>query len=502
MPDLNSLVLSLAFVAWITNSVPAEPPPARWPQFRGPDCAGIAQENWKYPGEFGPDNLLLWSTPLPPGHSSPCIWGDRIFISGSEPGSKKLETICVDRKSGRVIWRKTVPADKSEPIHELNNPAASTPATDGERVYSYFGMFGLACYDRDGNEVWRRPFAPIPGRFGSGQSPAVAGDFVLLNTGSGNFSYTLSAFDRKTGKTAWEKNRPRGFSQSLTATPTVRVVPDGYEVLAVGGQRIGGYNLADGAERWHMTGLSAVSLNTPVIVDGYAIFTLSNPVGDSENVVSIPTFDEALKKYDANDDGKIQFAEIPKDVTFFTRGRQDKVGDWAPLRDGMRRHDRDKDGALDRDEWKGLIDDYERAVKSAVTTTYCLRLDAASGEQADRVAWTQAKSAPEVPSPLVYQGRVYLVSERGFITCRDFQSGRELYRERLGVRGICYSSPVAGDGVVIACSDGGTVVVLKAGDKFEALSKVQFNEPILATPALVDGKIYLRTVQRLMAFGR
>jgi hypothetical protein len=134
-----------------------------------------------------------------------------------------------------------------------------------------------------------------------------------------------------------------------------------------------------------------------------------------------------------------------------------------------------------------------------VTTTYCIRLDAGEGE---RVLWSQTKSAPEVPSPLIYGGRVYLVSERGILTCRDVKTGKELYRERLNTRGTCYASPVGGDGVVIIASDGGTVLVLKAGDKFELLSRAQFAESILATPALVDSKIYLRTDRQMVAIGK
>lgn len=493
--------LSIAVVTFVASAAEAESPPARWPQFHGVNGAGVAAEGAPVPREFGPDKNVLWSTPLPRGHSSPVIWDDRIYVTGSEVGTKNLETICLDRATGRILWRNSVPADKAEPIHELNNPASSTPATDGERVYVYFGMFGLVCYDRDGHELWRRPIHPIPGRFGSGQSPIVAGELVLLNTGPGSYSYALSAFDRKTGQRAWEKTRGRGFSQGLYSTPMVFAIPGGHEVLALGGQRVCAYNLADGKELWYMLGLPAASLNSPAIADGFAVFTLSNPIGDTDNVVVLPTFDEALKKFDKNGDGKIQFDEIPRDLMTFTRNRDDKIGDWLPVRDRAPRFDLDRDKALDRPEWQALLDDQARMTQTAVTTCYCVRLDGVGDVSASHIVWSQSKSAPEVPSPLIYQGRVYLVNERGFITCRDLKSGRELYRERLGTRGTCYASPVAGDGVVMAASDGGTVVVLKAGDKFEVLSKVQFHEPILATPALVDGKIYLRTEKRLFALG-
>jgi len=488
----GSLLLSLAAAA-------SAQAPARWPQFHGVDGSGLAADGTKVPRDFGPDKNVLWKTALPRGHSSPCIWNDRIFLTGSEKDSRNLETLCVDRKTGTILWRQSVAADKAEPIHELNSPASSTPATDGERVYVYFGQFGVLAYDLDGKELWRRPFAPIPGRFGSGQSPAVADGVVLLNTGTSNFFYTTTAFDAKTGQTRWEKGRSRGFSQGLWSTPAIRKVEGGHEVLVAGGQKVCAHNLADGTERWSLGGLPLVSMNTPVLGDGVAILTLSNPLGDRDNVAMLPSFEEALKKFDKNGDGLIQIDEIPADLTAFTRGREDKIGDWMPVRGWARQFDKNHDGALDADEWKTLVDRQSTMADSALTTTYCIRIDGGDGE---RVLWSQTKSAPEVPSPLIYDGRVYLVSERGILTCREVKTGKELYRERLNTRGTCYASPGGGDGVVIIASDGGTVLVLKAGDKFEPLSRAQFAESILATPALVDGKIYLRTDRQLYAFGK
>jgi outer membrane protein assembly factor BamB len=496
-----AVVLSIAYFA-VSATRSETPAPARWPQFHGPGGTGVAADGAKVPREFGPDRNVLWKTPLPRGHSSPCIWDDRIYLTGCEKESKNLETFCLDRSTGKILWRKAVIAQHQEPIHELNSPATSTPATDGEFVFVYFGMFGLACYDPDGTEVWKRSFPPMSGRFGSGQSPAVAGEFVLLNTGSGRFSYATTAFDRKSGKTVWEKPRASGFSSGLWSTPCIRPVEGGHEVLVAGGQRICAFNLADGSERWHISGLPAVSMNSPASADGLAVLTLSSPFGDAENVVQLPNFDDALKQFDKNGDGKIQFVEIPEDMTAFTRGRADRIGDWMPVRQFMKNYDQDHDGALNRDEWQALLARQAQMATGAVTTTYAIRLDGKGDVSETHVIWKQTKAAPEVPSPLLYQGRVYLVSEKGIVTCRDAKTGKELYRERLNTRGTCYSSPVAGDGVVLTASDGGTVVLLKAGDKFEPVFRAQFDEAILATPALVDGKIYLRTDRHAYAFGQ
>src|SRR5581483_6631653 len=134
------------FLAPATADDPKNPA-ALWPQFRGPDGTGAAPDGPTLPIRFGPTENVIWKTPLPVGHSSPCIWGDRIFLTGFDPEAKKLETLALDRRTGEILWRRAAPAKTIERVHEISNPATSTPAADGERVYVYFGSFGLLCYD-------------------------------------------------------------------------------------------------------------------------------------------------------------------------------------------------------------------------------------------------------------------------------------------------------------------------------------------------------------------
>ena len=126
-----------------------------WPQFRGPGGLGIAPDNKAYPTKLDMSRNLLWKTEVPKGHSSPCVWGDRIFITARS--SKSLETICIDRGSGEIKWRKSVEPEKMERISGFNSHATPTPACDGKRVYVYFGSFGSLAYDVNGNESWRKP---------------------------------------------------------------------------------------------------------------------------------------------------------------------------------------------------------------------------------------------------------------------------------------------------------------------------------------------------------
>lgn len=475
-------------------------PSAHWSQFRGPGGQGAATDGAKLPAEFGPTKNVLWKTPLPLGHSSPCIWDDRIFLTAADANDRRLITICLDRKTGDVLWERSVTVEKLEQLHQLNCPASSTPATDGRAVYVYFGSYGLLAYDFDGNEQWKKPLAPVPGFFGSGTSPVVAGGLVLLNSGD-QLNFSLLAIHAASGDVKWQKDRPRGFSTGVWSTPSILHADDGDEVFVAGGMTSAAYSLTDGAERWNVSGLPAISLNSAAIGDGMIFFSLTNPIGEADNVVKLPTFDEAQKLYDKNADGKISADELPADLMLFTRGRVDKIGDWAPLRDFLGRIDTDNDKALNKDEWqagaKQLSDTAEKSDLAAVA----IRLGGEGDVSQTHVAWKQTTAVPEVPSLLYHDGRVYLLSEKGILTCREAATGKELYKQRLGVEGTCYASPVVGDGKIYVASDGGTLIVFKPGDRYHRLARIDFDEGILATPALVEGKIYLRTRGHLYAFG-
>src|SRR6266545_3619279 len=154
----------------------AQDAPARWPQFRGPQGRPIAEGAKPLPVHFGPGKHVLWKTPLPLGYSSPCIWDDHIFLTGFDAKAQKLETLCLDRRSGAIRWRRTAPAEKIERVYKVNSPASATPATDGRRVYVSFGSYGLLCYDFEGKELWRRPLPMPRAGFGTATSPIVAGD--------------------------------------------------------------------------------------------------------------------------------------------------------------------------------------------------------------------------------------------------------------------------------------------------------------------------------------
>src|SRR4029453_79448 len=125
-----------------------------WPQFRGPNSSGLG--GGKPPVNFGPDQNVRWKTAVGPGLSSPIIWDRRIFLTEFDRANKQPAPLGIDRRPGKILWRRTVKPEQIEKVHETSSPAGATPAPDGERVYVYFGSYGVLCYDLDGNQKWER----------------------------------------------------------------------------------------------------------------------------------------------------------------------------------------------------------------------------------------------------------------------------------------------------------------------------------------------------------
>src|SRR5688500_4576446 len=174
-----------------------------WPQFRGPNASGLG--TGRPPVHFGPDRNVAWKTAVGPGLSSPIVWGDRVFLTEIDEANRKLSTLGIDRRTGKVRWRRTVAPERIEEVHALSSPAGSTPATDGESVYVYFGSYGLVSYDLNGNVKWEKRL-PVPDNpYGAVSSPIVAGDLLVLNH-QGKDAYLLGV-NRRDGRTVWKTDR-------------------------------------------------------------------------------------------------------------------------------------------------------------------------------------------------------------------------------------------------------------------------------------------------------
>lgn len=450
---------------------------SNWPQFRGPEGCAVASDG-EPPVHFGPGSNVLWKVALPPGNSSPVVWGDRIFLTAFD--RPRLETFCLDRRNGQILWRQSLTPDKVEPTNRTATPAAPTPATDGQRVYVYFGSLGLVAYDFAGREQWRRPLPAPVVDFGTGSSPILVGDLLILSRDQDLGSHLL-ALDKATGRTIWRVERPefrRGF-----ATPFVWRHDGLGELIVPGSLWLKSYDLKDGAERWTVSGTSRVPCSSPTAGDGLLFSVSWNIGGDAGERVTMPPFEEFARDHDANHDGKLTLEEIPP----------------GPVRDRFPQMDLNKDGVVTAAEWEQM-----RAMFAQTGNALLAIRPGGRGDiTATHVVWKVTRSLPYVASPLFHQGRVYTVKNGGLVSCYDAKTGRLFFQdERLDAPGDYYASIVAaGDKVFLASLDG-VVSVLQAGDTLEVVARNRFGEAISATPAIVGGRIYLRTASQLFAFGK
>ena len=464
------LLFSLLLIPNVARSQPL------WPQFRGPGGLSVATQG-KPPVHFGPASNLLWKTSLPSGNSSPSIWGGRIFITGFD--KQKLETICLDRSNGKILWRQVAPASKIEPSHPISSPACPTPATDGSRVYVYFGSFGLLCYDMDGMEIWRKPI-PIPiVEFGSGTSPVLAGELLILNCDQDINSFLL-AVDRTTGKEVWRVERSefrRGF-----ATPLVWRHDNTEELVVPGSLWLKSYDVKSGKERWTYRGTSRVACSSPAAGDDMLFSGSWNIGGDEGERITMPRFSDVVLEYDKNNDHKFSLDELPK----------------GPIRERFTQIDVNKDHLVTAQEWNDMADAFAKAENVVLG----IRAGGRGDITKTHLGWKQTRSLPYVSSPLYYRGRLHTIKNGGLASAYEGKSGKILYQdERLGAIGDYYSSAVAGDGRIYAASQKGKVIVFEASDYLNVVARNDLGEDVMATPAIAENRIYYRTAGHLYAFG-
>jgi outer membrane protein assembly factor BamB len=471
--------------------------PANWPQFRGPNSQGVA-DGERPPVEFGPDKALLWKTPLTAGVSSPCIWGDRIFVTAFDEAGKKLETICLDRKTGKVVWRKDAPPHEIEKVHETSSPANTSPATDGMRVFVHFPKYGLVAYSMEGSVAWSKTLPAAKIDFGAGASPAVLGEMLVVRVQDEAGPYML-AVHCKDGETVWKAADAvyaYGWATPMTWRENGRAV--------IGVRSFGQFNVLDaqsGTNVWWLSGLPMSSCATPAVGAGVIFLTGTGVMGNRENVVRPPDFDELIAKHDANKDGRLGTDELPTTLLFINRGITSGAGSLelaAFLRGGP------NEKSFDKAEWIKATTELFQEFNTAEfmkTAAFAVRMGG-HGDATNRMVWSEARGVPEVPSPLLYRNRVYYIKNGGIFTCRDPETGKSLYDERVGAEGGYFASPVAADGRIYIASDRGVITVLQAGDAFTVLSRAELKETIMATPAIVEDKLYVRSAGHFWAFGR
>jgi outer membrane protein assembly factor BamB len=451
---------------------------AAWNRFRGPNGSGIAAGTG-YPVAIGPEESVLWSCALPPGHSSPILSATHVFVTALE--GEALTTLAIERASGKLAWKSSVPRARQTRFHADNHSAAPSAAVDGDTVVVFFDEFGLVAYEHDGRERWRLELGPFDNVYGLGASPILVGDVVVLACDQSTGSFVLGVGARD-GKERWRTPRPNAVSGACT--PVVWTAADGKaEVLLPGSYLLDAYDAASGARRWWVDGLPGEMKSVPVVVgERVYLHGYSSPLNELGNQVLLPAFAEALSTLDASGDGRIAADELT----------EERVRNYFPFFDLV------PDGTLDAVEWEGL-----RVQLASLNSAQCIRLGGTGDMSATNVLWRQHRGAPQLPSPLVYGGVYWMLADQGgLLTQLDLDTGAPLGKERLehGVDAY-YAAPVAADGKVYLLSQSGALSVVAAEKGLTPLHAAQFGEPCYATPALEDGRIYLRTASRLYCFG-
>ncbi len=459
------LLLSLFLAASATQA-------EHWSRFRGPNGSGVSEDTG-FPTEFGPAKNLLWKAAVRPAKSSPVLTARHVFLTGS--ADEKLSTQCFDRKTGKLLWEKSVERKRKPLVNKLNDPAAITPVTDGENVYVLFQDWGLLSYDASGNLRWKTPLGPFSNSHGLGISPIVADGLLVVQVDQFADSF-IAAFDLDNGETVWKMNRTE--SEGWSTPVLYRPAGGAPQILTVGDRMFGAHQLRSGQRTFTESSMAGAMVASPIL-DGDTLYAFGYNFGQPLS------FDGPLSKRDKDGDGQLAANEYEGSV-------------WLT---GMAKFRGNQDGVLDREEWDAVQTRY-----AGPSPLVAMRLEpGVDGETLrTRELWRYERSFKFViPSPLIYDEVLYYVKNGGILTAIDAQTGKLLKQGRLeGAIDPYSASPVAADGKIYLASETGKISVLKPGASWQVITVNELNEEIYATPALSDGKIFVRTTEDLYCFGK
>jgi outer membrane protein assembly factor BamB len=430
---------------------PWAPAAGSWPSFRGAQASGVA-DGQKLPDAWDPktgDNIL-WRTPIPGlAHSSPIVWGDRLFVTSAissdpkatfKPGLygdgdastdrsvQRWTLFALDARTGKVLWERTAfEGEPREKRHMKATYANATPATDGRVVVAAFGSQGVFAYDPKGTLLWKVDLGrldigayDIPTvEWGSASSPIIWNDLVIVQCDTQTDSF-LAALDVHTGKVVWKTDREELPSWG---TPTAVTTSKGVELVTNASNFIRGYDPKTGTELWRLGRSSKITAPTPIAA------------GDRIVVASGRAPERPIFVVNAGARGDLTLA------------------------DGQ--------------------------------------------TSSPAVAWSKTGRGSYMPTPLAYQGLLYVLANNGVLDAYDLATGAEVYRQRLPVVGSGFSaSPVAADGKIYLSNEDGEMLVVEAGRTFKHLATNSMGELLMATPALSNGVMFVRTSQSLIAVGK
>ena len=431
------------------------------------------------------------------GHSSPCVVGNSIYLTTYDAGAKQLELVSINKSNGETNWRRTINAPKIEKGHPSFSPASSTPACDGERVVAYFGSFGLVCFSVGGEKQWEIPMPLTKSYSGNATSPVIVGDSVVLYRGN-YVDHFLLAVDKRTGKELWKVPQTERFSPDMACSSCPIISGD--NLLIHSARSIQAFNISDGQQIWQLK-CRTTATSTPIIAGNEVLITTWNQTGEPDLTPEVPSFEKLVADNDKNNDGVISKNEYPRLMIFHRSEGTEAPQNGFPL--FFRFADSNKDGKIVNAEWAKIASRLAEERKKYVPHgLLAVPIDSRGEVTADSIRKLENQGIPEVPSPLYHNGLVYFVKNGGVLTCLDHKTGKRVYRIRTKGRGTHYASPIIADSKLYTASGNGVITVIKLGSEPDILAVNQMKDATYATPAIVDGMVFVRTHTKLFAFGK
>jgi outer membrane protein assembly factor BamB len=385
------------------------------------------------------------------------------------------------------LWQREAPRAQQGRLQNVNGPASPSPVTDGSNVYVFFQDYGMLSYDRDGKERWKLPLGPFNMFYGFGASPILVDDKVILPVDQDHPTSYLIAVDKNSGKVRWKVDRPiviSGYSTPIVYQPKQGpkqiVIPESFQLSA--------YSVADGKRVWWVRGL-ACEMKSIASQDGEYLYINGWGFPQNQPGQQIPTipFEDALAKYDKDKDRHITKAEATG------AEKMDKI-----LNAAFEAFDMNRDEKLDAKDWEVF-----RAMLGSENGLLAIKMGGEGDQTATAIRWRYQKPVPQVPSTLLYKGVLYMINDSGILISFNPATGEVLKQGRLhGAIDKYFSSPVAADDKVFLIGQGGQVSVLKAAGDWQVLAVNELDDECFATPAIADGRIYIRTRSALYAFGK